>query len=156
MSNVLVQIAPGQLFDVILASTAERTGAEIWSALTPTEQVTLLKWLAAHEPKTQPAATSPIGLIVDADAGTVTVDGREVELTDLEYRLMLLLYGRQDKLTDKYAIVEAVWGESFMDTVDEPRIEKLVSRLRSKIERNSSKPEFIKNVRGRGYRLYTA
>ena len=46
-----------------------------------------------------------------------------------------------------------MWGEKYIDQVDDARIEKLVSRLRSKIEPDSSSPRYILTVRGRGYRL---
>jgi hypothetical protein len=94
------------------------------------------------------------GVRVDVDAGAVWVDGkRTVTLTELEYRLLLLLYGRIGKICDKYQIVEAVWGEEYLDQVDDARIEKLVSRLRKKIEPNPNEPRYLKTVRGRGYRL---
>lgn len=96
----------------------------------------------------------PAGVWVDIDAGGVWVDGRRVEpLTDLEYRLLLLLYGRLDKICDKYQIVDTVWGQEYMGEVDDARIEKLVSRLRSKLEPDPSNPQFISTIRGRGYRL---
>jgi hypothetical protein len=94
------------------------------------------------------------GVLVDVDAGDVWVDGVQVPtLTDLEYRLLLLLYGRLDKICDKYQIVEAVWGESYIDSVDDARIEKLVSRTRAKLERDPSNPRYLITVRGRGYKL---
>ena len=94
------------------------------------------------------------GVYVDVEAGEVYVDGRPVPtLTDLEYRLVLLLYGQIDKICDKYRVVEAVWGEDYIDEVDDARIEKLVSRLRQKIEVDPSKPSYLITVRGRGYRL---
>ena len=94
------------------------------------------------------------GVHLDIDAGEVYVDGRAVPvLTDLEYRLMLLLYGHIDKICDKYRIVEAVWGEDYIEEVDDARIEKLVSRLRQKIETDPSNPRYLVTVRGRGYRL---
>ncbi len=101
--------------------------------------------------KRQPAAP---GLYVDVDAGTAWVDGKPIEgLTDLEYRLLLLLYGRRDRLCDKYAIVEAVWGQDYVDKVDDARIEKLVSRRRAKIETDPSHPRYLQSLRGRGYKL---
>jgi DNA-binding winged helix-turn-helix (wHTH) protein len=94
------------------------------------------------------------GVHVDVEAGEVYVDGRAAPvLTDLEYRLMLLLYGQIDKICDKYRIVEAVWGEDYIEEVDDARIEKLVSRLRQKIESDPSNPRYLVTVRGRGYRL---
>jgi DNA-binding winged helix-turn-helix (wHTH) protein len=94
------------------------------------------------------------GVHVDIEAGEVYVNGRAVPvLTDLEYRLMLLLYGQIDRICDKYRIVEAVWGEDYIEEVDDARIEKLVSRLRQKIEPDPSNPHYVVTVRGRGYRL---
>jgi hypothetical protein len=94
------------------------------------------------------------GVRVDVESGNVWVDGiLAPTLTDLEYRLMLLLYGRLNKICDKYTIVESVWGEEYIEEVDDARIEKLLSRLRQKIEPDPSKPRYITTVRGRGYRL---
>ncbi|MBM4429561.1 MAG: winged helix-turn-helix transcriptional regulator [Chloroflexi bacterium] len=96
----------------------------------------------------------PAGLRIDVDAGDVWVDGRLAPtLTDLEYKLLLLLYGNLDKIIDKYKIVETVWGESYIEQVDDARIEKLVSRLREKIEPKPAEPRYLITVRGRGYRL---
>jgi hypothetical protein len=94
------------------------------------------------------------GVWVDVDAGEAWVDGEHVpSLTDLEYRLLLLLYGRLGKICDKYQIVEAVWGQDYIDEVDDARVEKLISRLRSKIERDPANPRYLITVRGRGYKL---
>ena len=94
------------------------------------------------------------GVLVDEDAGEVWVDGAKVTvLTDLEYRLMRLLFQRRDRLTTKDMIVEAVWGGDYLDRVDDARIEKLVSRLRAKVEPDPAKPRYLLTQRGRGYKL---
>jgi DNA-binding winged helix-turn-helix (wHTH) protein len=99
----------------------------------------------------QPSAR---GVYVDTDAGDVWVDGKLSEaLTDLEYRLLLFLYGRLDRVCDKYAIVEAVWGQDYVDKVDDARIEKLISRVRQKIEPEPARPQYLLSLRGRGYKL---
>lgn len=96
-------------------------------------------------------------LWVDEDSGEVTVGGTPADpLTNLEYKLMLLLFQNSEKIVDKYQIVTNVWGESYIDEVDDARIEKLVSRLRQKIEPDPSNPSFLTTVRGRGYRLALA
>jgi len=89
------------------------------------------------------------GVRVDVESGSVWVDGREApQLTELEYRLLLLLYGRLNQICDKYQMVEAVWGEDYIDEVDDARIDKLLSRLRAKIEADPSNPRYLTTVRG--------
>jgi len=96
----------------------------------------------------------PNGIYLDPDAGEVWINGvRVATLTDLEYRLLLLMYGRLEKICDKYQIVEAVWGQEYIDEVDDARIEKLVSRLRAKLEPDPADPRYLLTVRGRGYKL---
>lgn len=100
-----------------------------------------------------PAAETQ-GVRVDVDAGEVWVEGSKVTvLTDLEYRLMRLLYQRLDRLTTKKQIVETVWGGQYLDRVDDARIEKLVSRLRAKVEPDPLRPRYLLTQRGRGYKL---
>ena len=62
---------------------------------------------------------------------------------------------QSNNIVDKYEIVEGVWGDEHMLDVDDSRIEKLVSRLRQKVEPDPSEPVYITTVRGRGYRLVT-
>jgi DNA-binding winged helix-turn-helix (wHTH) protein len=104
--------------------------------------------------KTPMASPTTGHLRVDAERRTVVVGGKPLEnLTNLEYRLITLLYENHDKLIDKYEIVTNVWGESYIDEVDDARIEKLVSRVRQKIEVDPSAPKLLTTVRGRGYKL---
>ncbi len=94
------------------------------------------------------------GVWVDEDAGDVYVDGKRIPLlSELEHRLLTALYRRKDKLCDKYRLVEEVWGESYIDEVDDARIEKLVSRVRAKVEQDPANPRYLITIRGRGYRL---
>lgn len=96
----------------------------------------------------------PQGIRLDPDSGEVWIRGQQIPtLTNLEYRLLLLLYGRIGKICTKYEVVEAVWGEEYIDEVDDARIEKLVSRLRLKIEPDSANPHYVQTIRGRGYKL---
>jgi DNA-binding winged helix-turn-helix (wHTH) protein len=98
--------------------------------------------------------TGPRGLRINVDAGEVWVDGRLLpDLTAQEYRLLLLLYGNLDRICDKNRIVESVWSAEYMDDIDDARIEKLISRLRQKIEPNPDEPRYLVTIRGRGYKL---
>jgi DNA-binding response OmpR family regulator len=94
------------------------------------------------------------GLVIDARSGDVLVNGRRVEtLTALEYSLLKLLYDSPGRLCSKDEIIRHVWGDEFLGEVDASRVEKLVSRLRRKIEAVPGRPQYIRTVRGRGYRF---
>ena len=112
----------------------------------------LLQEYVRRKTVTQP--TAPTRLWVNVESGDVLVDSKPVEtLTSLEYRLMLLLFYNVDKIVDRYQLVTEVWGEEYLDEVEDARIEKLISRLRQKIEPDPSNPRFLMTVRSRGYRL---
>jgi hypothetical protein len=115
-------------------------GGEVWRAYVKRQSLTQVK--------------QERGVRVDVEAGDAYVDGRAVEpLTELEYKLLLLLYGRLNKIVDKYTIVTEVWGEAYLDAVDDARIEKLISRLRAKLEPGVEEPRYLITSRGRGYKL---
>ncbi len=93
------------------------------------------------------------GVWVEALTGEVFVDGQRVEgLTALEYNLLRLLYSQPGRLYSKDDLIRSVWGLESFDRVDHSRVEKLVSRLRHKIEPVSGRPQYLRTVRGRGYR----
>jgi hypothetical protein len=94
------------------------------------------------------------GVYVDVEGGDVWVDGKPAPtLTDHEYRLLLLLYGRINKIVTRDDVAEAVWGADYMDDIDDARCDKLLSRLRAKIEPDPANPRYLYTVRGRGYKL---
>lgn len=92
---------------------------------------------------------------VEFKGGEFHVGDRQVELSRLEIRLMTLLYEKRNRTVEKFDIVMAVWGDDYLDEVDDARIEKLVSRLRQKVEPDPANPVLIATIRGRGYRLQT-
>ena len=94
------------------------------------------------------------GVYVDVESGDVWVDGKPVPvLTDHEYRLLLLLYGRINKIVTRDDVAESVWGADYMENIDDARCDKLLSRLRAKIESDPANPKYLQTVRGRGYKL---
>jgi len=94
------------------------------------------------------------GVRVDVESGHVWVDGQLIPpLSELEYRLLLVVYGRLGDICTKDQIAEAVWGTDYMEAVDDARIDKLVSRLRQKIEPEPREPRYLVTIRGRGYQL---
>ncbi len=120
----------------------------------PTERTPPPDIAAPPAPEPDSAAAASTGLWIDQRSGEVWVNGSQVEaLTALEYNLLRLLYGNQGRLCSKNDIIRQVWGEEFMGEIDDSRVEKLISRLRRKIEPVPGRPLHVRTVRGRGYRF---
>ena len=74
-----------------------------------------------------------------------------MELTRKEFDLLQLLAKQPGKAFSKEQIVDSVWGDDFAG--ESTSLAVLVRRLREKIERSSSEPEYIQTVWGIGYRF---
>lgn len=90
-------------------------------------------------------------LFVSFTTHQVTVEGRPVELTPMEFKLLKFLTGRPGRVYSRDQILDYVWGdESFV----EPRtVDVHIRRLRSRIEKDPANPRHILTVRGTGYKL---
>ncbi len=90
-------------------------------------------------------------LFVSFTTHQVTVEGRPVELTPMEFKLLKFLTGRPGRVYSRDQILDHVWGdESFV----EPRtVDVHIRRLRSRIEKDPANPRHILTVRGTGYKL---
>jgi two-component system phosphate regulon response regulator PhoB len=87
-------------------------------------------------------------LRMDRDAHRVWVQGEEVELTALEFKLLVTLYDRRNRVQSRGALLDHVWG---MDTKIATRtVDAHVKRLREKI---GAARDYIETVRGVGYRF---
>jgi phosphate regulon transcriptional regulator PhoB len=94
------------------------------------------------------------GLHMNSGSCRVTVDGRPVELSSREFKLLQFFIGHPGRVYSRDQLLDRVWGdESFV----EPRtVDVHVSRLRGAIESDPSNPRYILTVRGLGYRFADA
>lgn len=103
---------------------------------------------------TQQAPTAEQGLRIDPQTGAVWVDGRRVEaLTSREFDLLACLAAAPGKLYETEEILISLYPNGEHLSVDSGYVAALVRRVRAKIERDPSSPQYLLNVRGRGYRL---
>jgi two-component system phosphate regulon response regulator PhoB len=87
-------------------------------------------------------------LRIDRAAHRVWVCGKEVELTLLEFKLLLTLFERRNRVQTRLALLDDVWG---IDSKISPRsVDAHVKRLR---ERLGKARDYIETVRGVGYRF---
>jgi DNA-binding response OmpR family regulator len=90
-------------------------------------------------------------LTLDPDRREVRIDGRNLDLTYVEFELLRTLVAQPGKVFSRRALLQAIWGDS---SYREPRtIDVHVRHLREKVEQDPSEPELILTVRGAGYRL---
>jgi len=101
-----------------------------------------------------PESLDYAGLHVDLKSYQVTVDGKPVELSSREFRLLQFLIGHPGRVYSREQLLDRVWGdEAFV----EPRtVDVHISRLRSVIEPSKENPRYILTVRGIGYKFTDA
>ena len=79
------------------------------------------------------------------------VNGRETQMTAKEYELLLFLASNPDIVFSKERLYDAIWGEEFYG--DSATVPVHIQKIRKKIEKNPSEPEFIETLWGTGYRF---
>ena len=91
------------------------------------------------------------GLVVDAQTMEVTLDGKPVPLTTIEFSLLYALAQRAGRVLAREQLLQMLHGSS--DEAFDRSIDVVVSRLRSKIEQDARNPRLLKTIRGVGYML---
>ena len=90
-------------------------------------------------------------LVVDLDHHQVTVAGKEIDLTPIEFDILSLLIQNAGKVITQRQIIQKVWGAAYEN---ESRLLRVnISNLRRKIEPSQNQPGYILTELGVGYRL---
>ena len=92
-------------------------------------------------------------LHIDFDAGIATMDGEELHLTPIEYKLLCLLAHNADKVLTHQYILHEIWGTATKSDLASLRV--FMGTLRKKIESDPAHPRYIQTHVGIGYRLVT-
>lgn len=90
-------------------------------------------------------------LAVDLLKRQVTVEGKDVHLTPIQYRLLALLIKNAGKVLTHQTMLKEVWGPSYKDNSHYLRI--YMSQLRQKLETDPTQPQYLLTESGVGYRL---
>ena len=91
------------------------------------------------------------GLEINIASHKVMVNGMPVQLTTKEYELLLFLATNQNIVFTKGHIFDAIWGDECYG--DNATVAVHIQKIRKKIERYPSNPEFIETLWGTGYRF---
>lgn len=90
-------------------------------------------------------------LCVDREKHLVTVDGEEIHLTPMEYKILNLLIENRGKVLTHNYILSEIWGSS--QGVESGNLRVFMAALRRKIEKEPTNPRFILTEVGVGYRF---
>ena len=87
---------------------------------------------------------------IDVAGHSVRRSGEQIQLTPLEFDLLVALARRPWQVFSREVLLEQVWG--YRHAADTRLVNVHVQRLRSKIERDPERPEIVVTVRGVGYK----
>lgn len=110
-----------------------------------------LRHAATVQNGAEPACFKTDGLEVDLAARRVRVDGRDIHLTPIEYKLLTALVRHPGRMLTHRQLLKEVWGPNFVEHHNYLRVH--MSQLRRKIEQQPARPRYILTEPGIGYRL---
>ena len=91
-------------------------------------------------------------IMVDMDKGIASKNGKDLHLSALEYRLLLVFFNNRGRILSRSQLLEAIWDIAG-DFVNDNTLTVYIKRLREKLEEDPQNPEIIKTVRGLGYKV---
>jgi two-component system response regulator MtrA len=90
-------------------------------------------------------------LTLDLDRASARVSGREISLTPIEVELLYFLMRNPGRVFTREMLLREVWGYEYFGKTN--LVDVAIRRLREKVEREPSNPEYLRTVRGQGYRF---
>ena len=82
----------------------------------------------------------------------VFVNGKEIELSDIEYHILLLMMKHPRKIFSAQNLYESVWEEPYFYSCNST-VMVHIRKLRVKIEKDPKNPQYIRTVWGKGYKF---
>lgn len=124
----------------------------ITKPFSPRELVARVKAvLRRFERPLHPAKISAGEVEIDSGAMTVLVRGTAVETTATEFRLLEYLARHSGRVFTRDQLLDAVWRDRHY--VTERSVDVYIRKLREKIEQQPDAPEYLRTIRGAGYRF---
>lgn len=90
--------------------------------------------------------------MINTEYNEVKKGENEVILTDIEYKILMLLASHKKKIFSVQNIYESIWDEPYFYSANNT-VMVHIRKLRTKIEDNPQNPKYVKTVWGKGYRV---
>ena len=91
-------------------------------------------------------------VLLDTVKGTASKNGKELHLSALEYRLLLVFLNNRGMILTRNQLLESLWDIAG-EFVNDNTLTVYIKRLREKIEEDPQNPQIIKTIRGLGYKV---
>ena len=141
----------------IIAATAQPVATRPFQCALTTGVNLLIEYvipapIAAPAPAAQPIQTVAQrgNFTLHLDSQTVLKNGKEISLSSKEFALLCYFMENPDTVLSKQEIFSKIWKS---ESPDDNSILVYIKRLRDKIEDNSSRPEHLMTVWGKGYKF---
>ncbi|WP_010245686.1 response regulator transcription factor [Acetivibrio cellulolyticus] len=110
----------------------------------------ILAQLRKPTEKTKSGKYTVNGIYFDFDAMLFTKNGKEIELSKTEQKLLRILLENRGNILTRDTLIDRVWSDG-ADFVNENALSVTIRRLRNKLEDDPSQPVYIQTVYGMGY-----
>ena len=91
------------------------------------------------------------GLVIDKDKHKCLLYEKEIDLTPMEFEILLYLAENRGKVIPSEELFEKVWKEKYLDSNNTVMVH--IRRIREKLNEDTKHPKFIKTVWGVGYKI---
>lgn len=148
-TGIIIVTAKGEELDRIMGL---EMGADdyVTKPFSPRELTARIKAVLRRTKSETVAQVIKIGdITIDKEKYLVTVKGAPIRLSATEFKLLLYLAERPNKIFSRDHLLDAVWGQDIY--VDSRTVDVHIRRLRMKIEKDPDNPEYLKTMRGIGY-----
>ena len=92
------------------------------------------------------------GIVIDTEKGIAMKNGKDLYLSALEYRLLLVFFNNKGAVLSRNKLLEEIWNIAG-EFVNDNTLTVYIKRLRDKIEDDPQNPTIIRTVRGLGYKV---
>lgn len=94
------------------------------------------------------------GIKISRLINEVYIEGTEIELSNIEYKILLLMMQHSGKTFSAQNLYESIWEEPYFYSCNST-VMVHIRKLRTKIEKDPKNPRYIKTLWGKGYRFET-